>query len=486
MAEAVGANRALLAFSGQVTAPTLGGLVMFKIGDIAFGLVALMALLSVVRHTRADEESGRRELLAATAVGRHAPLAAALAHTAGLCALTAALSAAGLLALGFGIDPVGAAAFGAAMLAAGLVFAAAAAVAAQLTAQTRTTYLLAGLLFGTAYILRFTADGGGVLWLRWLSPLGWSHLLRPFGDERWWTPAIPAAAVLVLAGTAFALAGRRDVGAGLVAARDGRATAAPSLRGPLGLAWRLQRGQLLGWTAAFAVAGAATASVAPGIPALGGLLGEPMLEFFRRYAAAPDVSLSDTYLWIVVLSLGYAVSLYTLLATLRLRSEEASGLAEPALSAPLTRLRWAGGHMAVTAAGTAAMLLAAGLGAGLVYGLGRGDVAEQLPRVLLAAAVQLPPALVVGSVAVFAFGFFPRYAVASAWVAWVFFQLFGESIGPVLGIDYWVANRVVPWHYVPMVLTGEEFSAVPLLWPAAVAAALTGAGLLALRRRDLV
>ena len=37
-----------------------------------------MAILLVVRHTRAEEETGRAELVGAGVVGRHAPLAAAL------------------------------------------------------------------------------------------------------------------------------------------------------------------------------------------------------------------------------------------------------------------------------------------------------------------------------------------------------------------------------------------------------------------------
>jgi len=41
-------------------------------------MIGLLALLTVVRHTRADEEAGRSELIGSTALGRHAQLAAAL------------------------------------------------------------------------------------------------------------------------------------------------------------------------------------------------------------------------------------------------------------------------------------------------------------------------------------------------------------------------------------------------------------------------
>jgi polyether ionophore transport system permease protein len=61
--------------------------------------------------------------------------------------------------------------------------------------------------------------------------------------------SLPVACVIVLAAVAFALLARRDVGAGVLPARLGPATAAPWLRSPLALAWRLHRGMLLAWTA---------------------------------------------------------------------------------------------------------------------------------------------------------------------------------------------------------------------------------------------
>ncbi len=61
---------------------------------------AIMSILLVVRHTRAEEETGRAELVRAAAVGRRAGLAAATGGpgSGALIALTAA--AAGLFAAG--------------------------------------------------------------------------------------------------------------------------------------------------------------------------------------------------------------------------------------------------------------------------------------------------------------------------------------------------------------------------------------------------
>jgi ABC-2 type transport system permease protein len=62
-------------------------------------------------------------------------------------------------------------------------------------------------------------------------------------------------------------------------------------------------------------------------------------EFFRRYTASPEATMTDAYLWLIVLNLGYVSALHPLLALLRLRNEETSGRAELLLSAPVSRVR---------------------------------------------------------------------------------------------------------------------------------------------------
>src|ERR1043165_419858 len=124
-------NKALLAFSGQVYSPTLAGMTVWKIADTVFVLLGLVAVLTVVRHTRAEEESGRAELLGAGVVGRAAPLTAALVFTWSASLLTGLIAAVGMMKQGF--DASGCLAFGLSVAAVGVVFAAVAGLAAQLT-----------------------------------------------------------------------------------------------------------------------------------------------------------------------------------------------------------------------------------------------------------------------------------------------------------------------------------------------------------------
>ncbi|NKE61043.1 ABC transporter permease [Lentzea sp. PSKA42] len=446
----VAGNAALTAFTGQLTEPTLPGLIMWKIADVAFTLTALMAVLTVVRHTRAEEESGRQELLRSTPVSRLAPLATALGLAMGASLLVGALVAA-----------IGGVRFGAAVAAPGLVFAAVAGVAAQLTERSSTARLIACGVLGVTYGVRFAADGSGVLWLRWFSPNGWSHLALVSG----WVLVVPLVAAAALTALAFRLNLRRDFGAGVVPARPG------SAGGDVSLPWRMHRTQLIGWTVAFALAGATMGGVAAGMRGTIDGAAPVMREFLRRYGSG---EIGDTLLWMVLISLGGTAALFPVLTVLRIRSDETSGRAELLLSTAVGRMRWAAGHVAVAVTGTVAMMTAAGLAAG------RGDL-----RVLTAAWLQVPPALTVGAVAMLAVGFLPRAAAAISFVMWLAVNMFGEIVGPSLGIGYDVANLVSPFHFLPRVLTGEQLTAAPLLGLAAVAVLLTSVGMARLRVRDL-
>jgi ABC-2 type transport system permease protein len=128
------------------------------------------------------------------------------------------------------------------------------------------------------------------------------------------------------------------------------------------------------------------------------------------------------------------------------------------------------------------VLTAAGLGAGLAYGLRVGDVGGQLPRMLGAALAQLPAALVVAGVAVALFGLLPRSCVAGGWTALTVAVLI-VLLGPTLRFSQSVQD-ISPFTHVPK-LPGGTVSAVPLTWLAAIAVALAMAGLVGLRRRDI-
>src|ERR1700761_3889122 len=126
-AASIMASPAQRALYGQIYNDSLGATGIWKAGMFHL-LIAVAVILTVIRHTRADEETGRTELLDSTAVGRYASLSAALIVSFGASIATGAIGAAGLL--GTDIPPGGSLAFWAAPAGSGLGFTAVAAVAA--------------------------------------------------------------------------------------------------------------------------------------------------------------------------------------------------------------------------------------------------------------------------------------------------------------------------------------------------------------------
>lgn len=415
-AEAAASNQVLVAFAGQVYGTSVGALTVWRNGDTATTLLALMMVVTVIRHTRSEEEAGRHELVGAGVVGRFAPLTASL-----LVACSAAVLAGLLIALGFiglGFDPTGASALGMAISGTGWVFAAVAALAAQLAASARGATAVAAGVLGLSYVLRFVGDGLGWDWLVWLSPNGWSSRVQPFGDEHWWIGGLLVATSVAVAAAAYGLVARRDLGSGVVPARLGPAGSS-SLRSPLGLAWRLQRGLMIGWALLFAVIAVFTGALTQGLPALVGQSPQAQ-EFMNRYSGSPTARLSDVYIELILISLGMTVTLYTALAALRLRAEEVAGHAELVLTTTVSRTRWVVGHVVWATLGTAVVMASGGAVFGLVDGLLNGNLVTELPRVLVGALVYMPAAWVLGGLVVFAFGTAPRYAVALAWASFIY------------------------------------------------------------------
>jgi ABC-2 type transport system permease protein len=270
----------------------------------------------VRRHTRADEETGRLELIGSARVGRQAPLAAAVAD-----AVTANLALTALLcvALPFiGLPAAGSAAFALAIGTCGLAFTGISAVTAQLASGARGARGLAIGVLGLSFLLRAIGDSAGAsgpAWLTWASPLGWTEMVRPFGAARWWVLALPLGLCALGIWAACSLNGRRDLGAGLLPDRPGRASATRALRGPLSLAWRLQWTTLAGWAAGYVFIFAVCGAAAQGIGQLFGTSGALREEFARIGGQAAIV---NAYLAALMLLAGLVASAYGVSTVLRL------------------------------------------------------------------------------------------------------------------------------------------------------------------------
>lgn len=467
-------NAGAIAFNGPAQGlDTLGGQIAFQVGAAGMVVVALMSLFMIGRLTRGDEEAGRLELIRSLPVGVHGPTFAALLTVTAMNVVVGGLVSLDLIAQG--LPAAGSLVLGASFVAVGLVFSGVALLAAQVTENTRIVYGSAGALLGVAYLMRAVGDiDDGTL--SWFTPIGLAQKARPYAGERWWPllPLLAVAAALVLA--AFAIARRRDHGAGLVAPRPGRAAASRSLGHPVGLAVRLQRGTLIGWGIGVLVAGVAYGWIAPTIDSFvanNRAIAEMM-------ASAGGASLTDSYFATSLRLMALVATGFAIQSALRLRSEESAMRAESVLATPISRWGWAASHLSVALAGSVLLLAIAGLATGVSYAAAGGSWSS-VPRLLGAAVVYAPAMWLMVGMAVAIFGFAPRW-VDVAWGVLAGCFVVG-LLGAVLRLPEWV-QQLSPFERVPQ-LPAAQLAVAPLLVMLALAAALALAGLGGLGRRDI-
>ncbi|MER5335274.1 anibiotic ABC transporter [Micromonospora sp. NPDC002717] len=475
------------AFNGPIAGTELGAVVVAETYVTLALLAALLSTFAVVRHTRQNEETGRAELLGASVVGRYALLTAALLVVVAANVLAAALLAVALA--GAGLPLTGSVAAAAAVGGVGVSFTGIAAVTAQVSVTSRGANALAAATVGVAFLLRAAGDvlgeqtDGGVrvvsAWPSWLSPLGWGNQVRAYVGERWWVLALPVALLVAGVALAYALAERRDVGAGLVAPRRGPAAASPRLLSPAGLAWRLQRGALLGWAIGVAVLGLSM-----------GIAGDEFNAMIEENPAAAEAisamgggaKLIDAYLAAMLGLFALTIGAYVVQALLRTRNDEAGGPLEAILATAVSRTRWLTTQVVAATLGALALVLLGGLTTGLGYGLVTGDPLGQTAELGAAALVRLPALLVVAGVVTALFGLLPRWSVALSWAALMGFLLLGQ-LGAVLDLPQ-AALNLSPYTHVPSV-PAVDLAALPLVVLTGVAVVLLAAGLAGFRRRDV-
>jgi ABC-2 type transport system permease protein len=172
---------------------------------------------------------------------------------------------------------------------------------------------------------------------------------------------------------------------------------------------------------------------------------------------------------------GFAVQ-----SMLRLRAEEVAQRAEPLLAAAVSRWRWAGAHLAVALGGSVVVLAVLGLAIGGSAAVTAGE-ADLLARSLLASLAYAPATwLVVGVVAALS-GLVPRLAPAG-WAV-VAFGFVLAMFGALLDLPAWV-EKLSPFDHVPLA-PASALAITPLLVLSSIAVALSGVGMLGLRRRDV-
>ena len=217
-----------------------------------------------------------------------------------------------------------------------------------------------------------------------------------------------------------------------------------------------------------------------------GSIGDDVGTLIGDSTASQDVfvqgggSLVDGFYAVAIVMIALVGAGFTVSSALRPRTEEDEGRVEALLVTGLTRRRWLTAQVAVTVAGTVAVLVGGGLGLGLGYALVTGDGGRTGPF-LLDTVGYAAATLVLAGLAWLLYGVVPRWA----YLAWLGLGL-GVVIlffGPLLHLPDWV-QQLSPYHHLALV-PAEPFSWAPFLVLLLIAAALSAAGEAAFVRRDL-
>jgi ABC-2 type transport system permease protein len=471
-AEAINASPGIVALYGPILdVHSTGELAMTKMTVLYSVFVAIMMLFVVRRHTRLEEESGRAELVGGTAVGREAPLAAAVGFGAAISVLLGLL--AGLLNTAAGLALRGSSTFGASWAGTGLVAVGITALACQLSASARTCAAIASAVIGALYVLRAVGDTTDASFMSWLSPFGWNTQLRAYGETRWWVLLLYVALAAVLFQAARMVRNHRDLGAGVVQARPGPATGSPRLVDAVSLSVRVHTPMLIGWTLAIGVMGLVFGAISPSFDAFDSKGIQDMLERVGGSGAFRDMLLGA-----VVAVIALVVTCFAIAVVGHSGSDEQDGRTEQVLATATSRARAFVATTLIALAGATWLLLVTGV----TLALGVGNDTDHSFGTLVASAVAQTPAVwAVVAIGVLCYALRSQWAVLG-WAVVVIFATLGQ-VGELLGLPRWVLD-LSPYTHAPR-MPLEPFETGPALVLTAIAAAVLAAAWLRYRTRDI-
>ncbi|MGI2328563.1 ABC transporter permease [Planococcus sp. YIM B11945] len=438
-------------------------------------VVGLMSVLLVVRHTRADEEDGRIEMVRSLPVGRLSNAAATLLVMFLANVVLAALTGIGLYALGIEtMDLEGSLLYGAALGATGMVFASITAVFAQLSGNARGAIGLSIAVLLGAYMVRAVGDISNEA-LSWLSPLGWIIRSEVYVNNYWWPIFLTAGAAVVLAALALYLNAIRDLGSGFLPSKPGRTNASWALQNSFGLAVRLQRTGLLAWAIGLFVLGASYGSV----------LGD-LESFFadvdimqRMLIEQEGFTLVEQFVPVLMSIMAIIGTIPVMMAVLKLKGEEKNGRLEHVLGRAVSRNRLMGSYLLLGFLTSVVMLALAGLGLGMA---GNPVLEEKLALSMFvnSAFAYLPALWIMLGLALLLIGWAPKFT-GLVWL-YLMFSFFVVYLGNLFQIPDWV-KKLSPYGHASQIPL-EELDFVRAAVLSVIAVLLVVLGMIGYNKRD--
>ncbi|MGM0875687.1 MAG: ABC transporter permease [Bacillota bacterium] len=439
-------------------------------------VVAIMSILLVTRHTRADEEEGRIELIRSLPVGRLSNASATVFVLFCTNVLLALLIGFGLYSLRIeSMDLEGSLLYGAALGATGIFFTAITALFAQLTENSRGTIGLSFTVLGVAYLIRAVGDVSNET-LSWFSPLGWILGTEVYVKNVWWPILLTVGVAFFLVAVALYLNKIRDLESGFLPAKPGRKYASRFLQSPFGLAIRLQRTGIIAWAIGMYVLGASYGSV----------FGD-LESFFSNNEMMTDLltpveglSLTEQFLSMLMSVISMICTVPALMFMLKLKGEEKKNRIEHLLSRAVSRIKVIGSYLLLSMIFGFVMLFLALIG---LWSAATSVMNDAIPFTMMfeAAMVYLPAIWMMIGLAVLLVGLFPEFTS----LTWLYlgYSFLVVYLGGLLQFPEWM-RKLSPFGQIPQ-LPVEEMNFLKVFTLTCLAVVLMVIGFIGYRKRDI-
>ncbi|AXF57511.1 ABC transporter permease [Salicibibacter kimchii] len=461
---------------GDLENYTIGAMTAHQMLLLTTVVVGLMSILLVTRHTRADEEDGRIEMIRSLPVGRLSNLNATLFVVGTTNVILALLNGFGLYALGIeSMDLEGSLLYGAALGAAGICFAGVTVLFAQLSQNSRNTIGLSIAVLLIVYLIRAVGDVSNDT-LSWFSPLNWVTRTEVYANNYWWPIFMLIGFSILLFIIANYLNAIRDLEAGFFPAKPGRRTASFFLQHPFGLALKLQRTGIIAWAIGMFVMGAAYGSVLGDLETF--FEGNEMME--QMLVEEEGYTLTEQFIPMLMIVMGLLATVPPVMAMLKLHGEEKKNRIEHVLSRAVSRTRLMGSYLVIAIVNGFVMLSLTGIG---LWSTGTVSMEEGLDFVTIygAALVYYPAMLVMIGIAVLLVGFIPK--ITSVVWFYIFYSFIVLYMGGLLDFPEWIAN-LSPFGHTPQ-LPVDEMAWMPMIVLTILAVGLIIAGFIGYQKRDI-
>ena len=445
--------------------------------------VAVMSIFLVVRHTRADEEGWRYEVLRSLPIGSLTNIHATAMFT--LCVNVIIAVFTGLLMWALGDESMtfgGSMLFGVGLGTVGLVFGGIAALFSQLSSTTRGALGYSFMALGVFYMMRAAGDNGAEV-LSLISPLGLAQRSQFFVGNH----ILPQIVMLIVADVLFLAAYKlntmRDIDQGFIPIRPGRYEAKKSLLSPFGLAMRLSRGTIVVWAIVAFVFAASYATILGDIEDF--IMGN---EMYQQLLGLGGLDLAELGGMLVLNFATMITFIMTIMLTApvimiaqRLKSEEKEGRVEFVLSCAVDKKRLLVNYLLIASVAAVILQVAFALGMYSTAAAMLDPVPFTLGDMMAAALVYLPAIWVVIGLSGLMLALGKKYAG----IIWVYFiaMFFIFFLGN-FGILSEFLSYLSVFYYIPPVPI-EDFAVLPAVVLTVVAVAAGVGSVVLYGRRDI-